>query len=66
MTLKKKKKKTQLPETCMQCIIEFGLFSPIDEIPCKKKRKRNPLTHQEEEEEEERRSKLNSTHQCFI
>ncbi len=52
----------------MQCIIEFGLFSPIDEIPCKKKRKRNPLTHQEEEEEEEeeKRSKLNSTHQCFI
>jgi hypothetical protein len=42
----KKKKRTQLPETCMQCIIAFGLFSPIDEIPCKK-RERNPVRKKE-------------------
>jgi hypothetical protein len=30
-----------------------------------KTEKRNPVTHREEEEEE-KRSKLNSTHQCFI
>jgi hypothetical protein len=46
----------------MQCIIAFGLFSPIDEIPCKRRRRRKP----QEEEEEQKRSKLNSTHQCFI